>query len=172
MALGDAKQTLDSQGGSDIIQILPKDLVFMQGAEALACLRLTPKGILRWYAGCCRTPLGVTLPTGKWSFIGLLHDCLETDGISLEEAFGSIAARVNTKSAWGTPQPKEGGRGTVVAWFLSTTLRARFNGDYQRSHFFEPATGLPVVTPRVLSATELTQARQAVEAARAASAAV
>ena len=71
--LGRADDVLDERGGSDVIQILPKNITFTQGVEALACMRLTDKGLLRWYASCCNTPIGNTLATPKMSFIGLLH---------------------------------------------------------------------------------------------------
>jgi hypothetical protein len=165
--LGDAQATLGPRGGSDIIQVLPKDLVFTQGSDALACLRLTPKGLLRWYTSCCRTPIGNTLATAKVSFVGLLHDSLETEGILLDESFGPVRARVNTRGAWGAPKPKEVGRGKVAAWFIRTTLKARLNGDYKRSPFFQPMSGTPVVIPRVLGQDELLRVRQTVQAASA-----
>jgi hypothetical protein len=45
---------------------------------------------------------------------------------------------------------------------LSTLLMSRLRGDHKRSPFFDPDTGAPCVTPRVLSTEEL----QKVEAAR------
>jgi hypothetical protein len=150
-ALGQADRVLDVRGGSEIVQVLPKNLRFTQGLDALACLRLTPKGLLRWYAGCCRTPIGNTLPTPKLSFIGLVHACLDTSEVSLEEAFGPIRTWVNTKGASGDPKPKEEGVAKAIGWFLCTTFKARFNGDYKRNPFFDPTTGAPIVTPRVLT---------------------
>src|SRR6185312_16583664 len=75
--LGRAGEVLDERGGTEIIQVLPRNVVFTQGVEALACMRLTPKGLVRWYAGCCKTPIGNTLATPKLSFIGLVHTCLK-----------------------------------------------------------------------------------------------
>ena len=75
--LGQESATLDAQGGSDVVQTLPKNVTFTQGADALACMRLTEKGMVRWYAGCCKTPIGNTLENYKISFVGLLHNCLE-----------------------------------------------------------------------------------------------
>jgi len=154
-ALRQADRVLDARGGSDIVQVLPRNLRFTQGLESLACLRLTPKGLFRWYAACCRTPIGNTLPTPKWSFIGLVHTCLDTSEVSLDEAFGPIRTWVNTKGAIGDPKPKEEGVGKAIGWFLRTTLKARFNGDYKRSPFFNPTTGAPIVTPRVLTSDPL-----------------
>ena len=150
-ALGQADRVLDARGGSDIVQVLPRNLRFTKGTEALACLRLTPKGLLRWYAGCCRTPIGNTLATPGLSFVGLVHTCLDSSEVPLDEAFGPVRTWVNTKGASGDPKPKEEGVGRTIGWFLRTALKARLNGDYKRSPFFNPATGAPIVTPRVLT---------------------
>jgi hypothetical protein len=55
--LGKDGETLDERGGTDVTQVLPKNIAFTQGTEILACIRLTEKGLLRWYAGCCNTPV-------------------------------------------------------------------------------------------------------------------
>jgi hypothetical protein len=165
--LGRPAEILDARGGSDVIQVLPRNLTFSQGVEALACMRLTPKGLLRWYAGCCHTPIGNTLATPKVSFIGLLHTCLETDRPSLDDAFGPVRAWVNTKSARGEPKPKTAGTAKVGAWFFGTVLRARFNGDYKRTPLFraDSDTWIPIVTPRVLSEEEHEKVMSAVRVA-------
>src|SRR5262245_23842907 len=128
--LGCAKEVLDERGGSDIVQVLPKSITFTQGTDALACMRLTPKGLMRWYASCCNTPIGNTLATPKLSFIGLVHDCLESP-----DAFGPVLAYVYTKRAKGEPKPKDTGMTAMLGWFFRTVLKARFNGDYKRTPF-------------------------------------
>jgi Family of unknown function (DUF6151) len=163
--LGKADAVLDQRGGSEIIQVPPKNLTFSQGFEALACMRLTEKGLLRWYAACCNTPIGNTLMTPKISFVGLVHNCLDSPGQSLDHSFGAVRARVNTKGAKGDPKPEVGGQGAVIWWFITRVLKARLNGDYKRNPLFNPDTGKPVVTPRVLSAEEHSSVINAVRAA-------
>jgi hypothetical protein len=160
--LGGAGAILDERGGSDIVQVLPKNIAFSQGTDALACMRLTPKGLLRWYASCCNTPIGNTLATAKLSFIGLLHSCLTPSGTTLDAAFGPVVAWVNTKGARGSPKPRTVGQGRTIGWFLGTALPARFNGDYRRTPFFRIDTGAPVVMPRVLSESEHADVRRKV----------
>jgi Family of unknown function (DUF6151) len=155
--LGQEGEILDSQGGTDVIQILPKNLTFTQGIEALACIRLTDKGLLRWYASCCNTPIGNTLANFKISFVGLVHNCLEYAGTPVQDSFGPVRARVNTQGAKGDPKPKARGVGTIIVWFVTTILRARINGSYRQSAFFLKDKGTPVVRPRVLSSAELAQ---------------
>jgi hypothetical protein len=161
--LGRSADVLDARGGSDIVQILPKHITFTQGVESLACMRLTPKGMLRWYAGCCNTPIGNSLATPKFSFIGLVHSCLRSGGgTALDEAFGTVRAWVNTNGAKGDPKPKVRGQAATFGWFLATTVKARLNGDYRQTPFFRPDTGEPVVSPRVLSGEEHSRVMDAV----------
>jgi hypothetical protein len=59
--LGRADEILDASGGTDVIQTRAANVVFTEGKEALACMRLTPNGLLRWYSTCCNTPIGNTV---------------------------------------------------------------------------------------------------------------
>jgi hypothetical protein len=43
----------------------------------LRLMRLSEKGLLRWYAGCCDTPLFNTMATPKVPFVGVLTDRLD-----------------------------------------------------------------------------------------------
>jgi hypothetical protein len=162
--LGKADTVLDERGGSEIIQVPPKNLTFSQGQEALACMRLTEKGLLRWYAACCNTPIGNTLMTPKISFVGLVHNCLESSARSLDDSFGPVRARVNPKGAKGDPKPEVVGQGPVIWWFITRVLTARLNGDYKLNPLFHADTGKPVKIPKVLSASEHTGVMNAVRA--------
>jgi len=163
--LGKANEILDARGGTDIVQTQPKNLTFAQGSGQLACIRLTPKGLLRWYTRCCRTPIGNTLATPTLSFIGLLHSCLGEDAVSVEKSFGGVTAWVHTDGARGQPKPATGGLGRSVWWFLRTAIRARVNGDYRQTPLFRPDTGAPVAVPHVLTPEEHATVMEAVRAA-------
>ncbi len=156
--LGQERATLDAQGGSEVIQTLPKNVTFTQGVDSLACMRLSPKGMIRWYAGCCKTPIGNTLENYKISFIGLLHNCLETSERSLQDSFGPIRTYANPQGAIGEPKPKAAGMGATLGWFAKTIIRARVNGDYRRTAFFRD--GRPIAIPRVISIAERASATQ------------
>ena len=51
-ALGNAGMILDNLGGSDVVATLQQHVTFTKGTEALACMSLTERGLLRWYASC------------------------------------------------------------------------------------------------------------------------
>ena len=162
--LGRQADVLDERGGSEVIQTLPRNVSFSQGIEALACIRLTHKGLLRWYTACCNTPIGNTLANPKLSFVGLLHSCLESPGGPLQDAFGPVRGWIYTKRAKGDPKPRTEGLGAAVLWFITNTLKVRINGDYKRTPFFRADATTPVASPRVLSSAEHERLMNAVRA--------
>jgi hypothetical protein len=162
--LGREKEVLDERGGTEVVQTLPRAVTFLQGAEKLACMRLTSKGLLRWYTSCCGTPIGNTLATPKVSFIGLVHLCLRNPQAPLDKAFGPLRNWVNVNSARGTPKPKAGGTLPAMVRLIGMMLKARFNGDYRSTPFFRMDAGSPVVVPRILSDDEHAKLMSAVKA--------
>ena len=55
--LNAAETQLDTNGGTDILQLSPATLSIQYGKELLGNLNLKPDGIYRWYSTCCNTPL-------------------------------------------------------------------------------------------------------------------
>lgn len=153
--LGRPQRVLDEHGGSQLLQTLPANITFTSTLETLVCLRLTPNGMLRWYARCCGAPIGNTPANPKRSLIHLVHACLDSGGVPLEKIFGPVTARRHTADATGKPRPKAAGRSRMTRWLLNTMLNARLNGDYLRTPFFNPDTGAPVVKPRQIRRYEL-----------------
>lgn len=141
--LGRPDDILDTRGGSDIVQTAPRFVSFSQGHEHLACTRLSPR-LLRWYASCCRTPIGNTPANRKLSFVGLVHNCLAD--ADLDAAFGAPKMRVFTKFARGEPKPKGEMPMPDVARLAGRVAWARLRGHYRHGPFFD-ATGAPVATP-------------------------
>src|SRR5262245_34003449 len=54
-------ELLDARGGTDVVQLAPSTMVLDRGTDRVAGLQLREKGMNRWYASCCQTPLGNTL---------------------------------------------------------------------------------------------------------------
>ncbi len=67
-----AEDVLGPAGGSDIWQTTPDRIEIVTGAEQLKVIRLSPKGLMRWHAGCCGTPMFNTLPNLKLPFLGMI----------------------------------------------------------------------------------------------------
>jgi len=146
--LGSAEKVLDAQGGSDVVQTAPHRIRITQGVEQLAAMRLSDQGMLRWYAACCRTPLGNTMNRRSFPFTGLLSTCL--DSAPLTPSFGPVRARANTQSAVGEPKPRAFGLAGAVLRILGLVLHSRLSGRYRDTPFFT-AAGAPAVQPTVLS---------------------
>jgi len=149
--LGPTDQVLDAQGGSDIVQLAPHRIKITQGASHLAVMRLSSKGMLRWYAACCRTPVGNTLNSRNMPFTGLLVQCL--DAAPLEAAFGPVRGSVNTASAIGESRPRAFGMAGSLLRILGIVAGSRLSGRDKDTPFFT-ASGLPVAEPTVLSVDE------------------
>lgn len=150
--LGRAGELLDEHGGSDIFQMVPVDLSIDAGIDQLACVRLTPKGVLRWYSLCCKTPIANSLPTGKVPFAGLLRIAF---GREAEEALGPVRERVFGCFARGDTSGIEAHERTS-AWmlirFAARMFAANLRGENRPLPFFDPSTGEPRIKPRGLDA--------------------
>lgn len=151
------RDILDKRGGTDIFQISPAGVEFTSGVQNLACIRLRPNGILRWYAACCRTPIGNTLATRQVPFAGLVTICINPDGHTLDESLGPVSARIHGRFARGGREDLYAHDRAPLAQIFSTfgsILRRRIRGDHKLSPFFDPKTGAPAVAPRILSKDE------------------
>ena len=160
--LGKSGDILDDMGGTDVVATLQKNVTFTQGRDALACMSLTENGMLRWYASCCNTPIGNTPRDFKVSHVGLVHTCLKDRSNTLDSSFGPVRMRVNRASAKGHPESMPMSTFAAVLRFLGSLIRARLDGSYKRTPFFDPDTGTPVTPPKVLTRTERERVMNAV----------
>jgi hypothetical protein len=157
--LGRPDDVLDSHGGTEITQMSPAGVSFTAGADKIAAIRLTPKGLVRWYAGCCNTPIGNTMAASGVPVIGVVHAFIAAPSAAL----GPVRGRGFAKSAKGgaAAVPKDGSPDVVmVARVLAKLLRWRLRGDHKRSALFDAATGKPLVEPRVLGEAEREELRR------------
>lgn len=159
--LGEPQRVLDAQGGTDIVTAQASTVRFTSGADALACLSLSPRGLLRWYAGCCRTPIANTTRHWKLPYVGMVHSCLHHPQ-PLEQSFPQVQLQVNTKSAKGTlPRIAKVAGVARFARLMLRLLSARLAGRYRQTPFFD-TTGAPVVRVEVAAPEAVARARQAV----------
>lgn len=160
-ALGRPNSILDEHGGSEVVAASPAAVTFTHGLDSLACLSLTPKGLLRWYASCCNTPIGNTPRNFKLAYVGLLHNCLKAPGGSLD-AFGPVRLWVNTASAKGRLPPIRQHLFLEVLRVMAQLARRRLDGSYRNTPFFS-AQGQPIASPRLLPRDEVESARRAAQ---------
>jgi hypothetical protein len=147
---------LDERGGTDLFQMAPSRVQLM-ATDTLGCVRLTDKGMHRWYCTECKTPLGNTMGPGL-PFVGMIHSFMRIDrsGRSRDDVLGPPMARVNTESATpGAPIPS-----TAWATLRAITRSVRLLAGWWLtrsgfpSPFFDEATQAPRVEPRILSTDE------------------
>jgi hypothetical protein len=112
-------ELLDAQGGTDIIQIAPASLSFVQGEERIVGLRLGPKGLYRWYASCCRTPVGNTVGPAI-PFVGVVAQAFESQTQKPDNLFGRPIGRIYGKYAVGSA-PK--GSTWLSPWLMARAIR-------------------------------------------------
>jgi len=147
--LGD-DNALDANGGTDVFQTVPSKINFAAGEDKLACLRLSPKGLLRWYASCCDAPL-FSMPNVSW---------LALAGVNIARvkpedraAFGAIRGLNAAKHAIDPPSNLvDFGVKRAMARLVWRAAKARVRGDSTAPFF--TSKGDIAVTPRVLSREE------------------
>ena len=157
--LGRADEVLDPYGGTEITQMSQANVGFTAGADKVAAMRLTATGMIRWYASCCRTPIGNTMATSAMPFIGVIKAFIDAPSAAL----GPIRGRGFAKSAKGGPAavPRDGLPEIVmIARVLAKVLRWRLRGDHKRSALRDAATGKPLAEPRVLGEAEREELRR------------
>ena len=156
--LGVATYTHDALGGADFLAAQARHVSFTSGIEHLACLSLTQKGLLRWYAKCCNTPICNTARNWKVPYVGLLSGCLKTDPAAFERSFPQVQMRVNTQSAKQAPPPMRLRTAISLAGFMPRVMLSSISGAYRQTPFFDQAEGAPVVAVKVLSESERAEA--------------
>jgi len=157
--LGRAGEILDVHGGTEIMQVSQATLEIVAGRERVACMRLTPGGLLRWYASCCNTPIGNTLATRAVPFIGVIRLGIREPAVgpvTASMALGPIRAHAYRRSAKGGPPgvPRGGSNLSIALRIVRLMLTWRLRGDHRRSPLLDPVTGTPIAVPRVLSTSE------------------
>jgi hypothetical protein len=149
-----ATSVLDAQGGTEVAATLPAAVRFDAGLEHLACMSLSPKGLYRWYASCCRTPIGNTPRDRRTSYVGLVRACLDAPDAELARALGPPRCRVETGSATAPVASS----GLSTAWAVCRIglmlVKARLGGGYRDNPFFQAHTDEPVKPVQVLSLEE------------------
>lgn len=149
--LGNEITLLDGAGGTEVAAALPSGVRFTEGLEHLACMSLSPRGLYRWYASCCRTPVGNTPRDPKVPYVGVIRACMAASSAELDEQLGSSHIATNT----GTAYRKVAATPAATAWAVlkigGKLVKSRFTGDWKNNPFFVPGSATPVREPEVIS---------------------
>jgi len=147
-----AETVLDVWGGTDIFQMAQAHVEIQTGADQVRCLRLSEKGLHRWYTACCNTPIGNTLGGGM-PFIGVIHSFISHPG-ERDVLLGPSRGNVWIKDA-SENVPESLRKGGNPYFLLLRSIRKlivwKLKGLDQPSPFFD-GSGKPVSDPEILSA--------------------
>jgi Family of unknown function (DUF6151) len=156
---------LDPAGGTDIFQMPPARLKLTAGAEAVRCLRLSDNGVLRWYADCCRTPIGNTAARPGFPVVGLVHSFLGLgpSGPSKDDVLGLPLCRIYACSAVQALPPDAPPPPSLGVLFRRSfkLLGWWIGGLAQPSPLFDSRSKAPLAAPRVLTGAERAALRAA-----------
>jgi len=145
---------LDAHGGSDIVQVAPASLTFVQGQDRIVGLRLSPKGLFRWYARCCHTPVGNTVSPAI-PFVGIVVQAFDHDTQRPDDVFGKPIGAILGKYAIGDPPAAAKGMSlSLVLRAVRMVLGWRLRGKAWPNPFFTRDTRAPIRPVTVLSPSQ------------------
>lgn len=145
---GQEALTLDASGGTEVVATQARCVVIQAGKDWLRCHSLSDVGLLRWYAGCCGTPIANTLRNRNMPYVGVHHRCLGP-AAAREAAFGRVSMHVNRSSARAPVAALRLRKFAALARFVPALLLGRMTGSYRQSAFFN-GRGEPVSPPEVI----------------------
>ncbi|WP_413575440.1 DUF6151 family protein [Bdellovibrio sp. HCB290] len=149
--------TLDANGGTDIIPMMPSHMKITEGMEQLKSVRLYRAGMFRCYAECCKTPIGNAMASPKMPYIGMPARVFEkkSSAASVNEIFGPVNERMQAQFAIG-PLPPRAQKKVSFGFMLRVLkfmLTAKITGAGYPSPFFT-SEGNPTLVPYVLTKEE------------------
>lgn len=144
--LGAADRILDQHAGTALYQGRCATMRLSTGGEQLACLHLTEKPTLRWYAQCCDTPMFNTYKNGRIPYITTVVANCDRD--QREPILGQPIGHLFTDEAKGdTGHMRRLSMAKLMRrffWRMITDIVVR---DRRRSELFDPVTLDPIVAP-------------------------
>src|SRR5690606_11177012 len=115
--------------------------------EELRSMRLSEKGVLRWYTDCCKTPAGNMLASYRSPFVGIPAGMLVPgEGRTLDEVVGPAKGGIYGHFAIGGCPPNAHPKAPpgLLAWTLGFMLKNAILGRHRPSPFFDERTHAPV----------------------------
>ena len=149
-ALDRDSDTLDAYGGTDIYQSAPARVEITHGQEFVSCLKLSVKGLHRWFTSCCNTPIGNT-GNPAMPLVGLIHTFISRDQ-AVDTIIGKATGPVFAKQARASlPDELKGPKSqfVVVLIMMAKLLSWKLTGKGLPNPFFSE-NGKPIAEPRVL----------------------
>ena len=147
--LGRQADLLDAAGGMAIVAAQPSSVRFTDGVDRLACASFSKRGLLRWYASCCRTPMGNTVRNPKQHFVGLARIALDPAPLPGED--GPPRIRLFAPSATAPVTATPVAMGLSLVGIVGRATLAVVTGRWRRNPYFADVEhGTPLRTPQLV----------------------
>lgn len=148
--LGREQTILEEDGGTEIVPVTPDNLKILTGSENIRRMKFSEKGLDRWYAGCCKTPIGNT-PNAGVPYVGVVHNFIYVEGSAKADLLGPVRGRIQGK--FGKPPLKAGTSNkaplSVIFAMIKFMIPAYLRGR-KRPHPFYSDAGEPVAPAEIL----------------------
>ncbi len=147
--LNQESSVLDQYGGTDIFQMPISNIRIIEGIEQVSSIRLSAKGMYRWYTKCCNTPIGNSMGPGV-PFIGVIHNFMD-NASTRDKELGKSRGHIQTKFArQEVPTDLKGSSLKIILRSLSKLIVWKIKGLNKPSVFFDD-NGKPIAKPNILN---------------------
>jgi hypothetical protein len=137
---------LDVHAGTALYQGRCAAMRLLIGRDRLACLHLTEKPTLRWYARCCDTPMFNTYRNGRIPYITTLVANCDPD--QRGRLLGPPIGHLFTEEATGdVSHLRRLAMATLMRRFFKRMITDIIVGDRKRADLFDPGTLAPIAPP-------------------------
>ncbi len=151
--LARAPDILDKNGGTDILPVVPAEIKITAGFNKLKCVRLGPKGMIRWYAGCCKSAIANTPASAKMPYAGVFTSAIvQSEGHRLGPVYGRVLGKFGLAPL--PPNTAQTMKPKVGIWVAGFMMKAFLGRKNSPSPFFDAQTGQPTVEPYILNKEE------------------
>ena len=131
----------------------PSQVTLTAGADRPALVRLTEKGLYRWYAGCCRTPVANTI-SPKLPFVGVLRNFIAATDAELDARFGPATGVQGRFAVGGCPPGAHASASfAIIAASIGLLTSGYWAGGARPTPLFRE-DGTPVTQAYVLTMSE------------------
>ncbi|HCH62820.1 MAG: hypothetical protein CL927_18245 [Deltaproteobacteria bacterium] len=155
--LGRANDLLTEHGGTAVVHSTPARMQITHGHTHVGLLRLSPKGLLRFYATCCNTPIASMLDDPRQAFVSIARCILPSDA----DTHLGPAVGVRGRSAIGNLRTLDAAH-NVPAWLVARIgwrlAKQRLQGQ-ARPSAFHAADGTCIAVATILTLEQRTAAQ-------------
>lgn len=143
--LGRESTILDEYKGTDIFQMPMAYVDITTWKENIKCIRLTEKGLHRWYADCCKTPIGNTM-WAKIPFMGIIHNFMDDKWSRDENLWPVLANTLLKERLW---ERKATSPFKFMPRIIGKLISWKIKGLNTPSVFFD-TNGIPISEPKII----------------------